>query len=99
MARGPSLSSFTPSIGRGSVRGTPPPPARMRGAPTSRQKQKYGISNNDNNIKHVSSVMVSLIRADVSAFHFEGRSDVTWRFPFFLFPGIKNEVRTHYRDC
>ena len=38
-ARGPSLSSFTPSIGRGSARGTPPPPARMRGAPTSRQKQ------------------------------------------------------------
>ena len=39
MARGPSLSSFTPSIGRGSVRVTTPLPARMRGAPTSRQKQ------------------------------------------------------------
>ena len=48
LARGPSLSSFTPSIGRGSVRGTPPPPARMRGAPTSRQKQKYSNINSNN---------------------------------------------------
>ena len=43
--------------------------------------------------------MLALTRANVSGFHFQGRSNVARRMPFFLLPRIKDEVRTQYGDC